>query len=109
MKLPRGFGKNYFSLDAITATVNGITLQKEASRVENFHFYGCDKDDSIEELEELEEAPCDGILQNSKGCHCNCFFQKQTRKVLQLFFISMELCAIFLTRKSSLSPPNFLI
>ena len=37
MKLPRGFGKNYFTLRAITATVNQVTMHAQCSRVQSFH------------------------------------------------------------------------
>ena len=86
MKLPRGFGKNYFSLSAITATVNQVSLHQESSRVQSFHYYGAIYAQESEELEELEELETLCPLQLSlKSCHCNCFFKKLTYKTLKQF------------------------
>jgi len=86
MKLPRGFGKNYFSLSAITATVNQITLHQESSRVQNFHFFGAVYSKEADELEESEEIELLCSLQFSqKSCHCNSFFTKLTYKTLKQY------------------------
>ena len=110
MKMPRGFGKNYFSLNAITATVNGVSLQKESSRVHTFYLHSSpykSEDETLEELEEQEAAPCEVLLQNAQACHCNCFYLTLTRKILKLFFSFLDFSAFFITRKSSTSPPYF--
>ena len=83
MKLPHGFGKNYFSLTAITATVNQIALHANSSRVQKFHTplsFEVSEEEVLEELE-LEEA----ILSQTsfKPCHCNCYFKKYTKKTLK--------------------------
>jgi len=110
MKLPRGFGKNYFSLSAITATVNQVTLAKESTRIGDFHtkieIYAEEK-----ELEELEELPILCLLQLSlNSCHCNYFFKSLTIKILKLFITSNKKSDYYILLNTSLSPPNkFLI
>lgn len=55
MKLPKGFGKNYFTLSAITATANQVTMRAQTSRVQSFHMLNLESDelDGLEEEEEL--------------------------------------------------------
>jgi hypothetical protein len=108
MKLPRGFGKNYFSLSAIAATVNAVTLHQESSRVQNFYLFGAALSGEAEELDELlEEEPIgDCPLQLSlKGCHCNCFFFQKTRKSLKLFSLKLQDIYLFLTLFLGIAPP----
>ncbi len=107
MKLPRGFGKNYFSLSAITATVNQISLAQECSRVQSFHtcYALCEQEE--EELEELEElALCQTQQLSSKSCHCNCFFKSLTCKVLKLFTFAKNYIDYYLSLNTSISPPQ---
>jgi len=109
MKMPRGFGKNYFSLNAITATVNGVSLQKESSRVHTFYLHSSPysyEDETIEELEEMEAAPWVQQLQNSKVCHCSCVFFRKTRKILIRLRQAKKLPDIYESLKSNLSPPE---
>jgi len=86
MKLPLGFGKNYFSLNAITATVNQVTLDANAARTKTFHnllssvsFEG--KEDEFQDELELEEI-CPLQLSN-KASDCNCHFNRYTKKTLK--------------------------
>jgi len=110
MKLPRGFGKNYFSLSAITATVNQISLAQECSRVQSFHtcYALCEQEE--EELEELDMLEiCQTQQLSSKSCHCNCFFQSLTCKVLKLFTSAKNYIDYYLSLNTSISPPRSLI
>ena len=107
MKLPRGFGKNYFSLSAITATVNAVTLQSQATRMQKFHIFGsfeCDDSEELEECQELEAA-CFTQQINQKACHCNCFFLSRTKKSLKLFVIPKHDIPKQSILYSDISPP----
>jgi hypothetical protein len=105
LRLPKGFGKNYFTLRAITATTNQITLNANATRVQNFHMLNF----STDELEALEEdaelaALCPLEL-SAKPCHCNCYYLKKTRKTLQLCPNQRYFFNYFKTLNNSISPP----
>ncbi len=109
MKLPRGFGKNYFSLNAIVATVNGVAMHKESSRVERFHLQSSSfikEDETIDELEELESSLLSELCLSTKGCHCNFSFLQQTKKTLKLFSCQKKYKDFFITLNSSISPPK---
>ena len=113
MKMPRGFGKNYFSLNAITATVNGVSLQKESSRVHTFYLHSSpykSEDETLEELEEQEAALCEVLLQNAQACHCNCFYLLKTRLALliNLFIPRCPFYTVcFAFRRTGVHPPLF--
>lgn len=105
MKLPRGFGKNYFSLTAITATVNQLSLNANATRVQKFHTPLSFEGSEEEVLEELELEESCTLQLSLKPCHCNCHFIKRTRKTLrnhprQNLFIDYHR-----TINSTISPP----
>jgi len=108
MKLPRGFGKNYFSLSAITATVNAVTLQRESVRVQKFHIFGSFECDDAEEIEECEELEAACLIQqvSQKACHCNCFFLSKTKKSLKLFALAQQNLPRQYIHYSDISPPN---
>jgi len=110
MKLPRGFGKNYFSLNAITATVNAVTIHKNVTRVQSFHIQGSSyakEDETSEELEELEPTVCESIFFSQKACHCNCYFLNHTLKTLKLFSSPKKLIEFYIILNNSISPPIF--
>ncbi len=110
MKLPRGFGKNYFSLNAITATVNSITMHESATRVQHFHLHAssfAQEDETIEELEEVEAAPWFELLNANKACHCNYVFTSTTRKILALLVQAKRFPDFYKTLNSDISPPYF--
>jgi len=109
MKLPRGFGKNYFSLNAITATVNQVTLHQEVSRVQSFHTHRALFEQEEEELEELEELAICQIGQLSlKSCHCNCFFKLLTLKILKLFTFAKKNPDYYNYLNTNISPPSLI-
>ena len=104
MKLPRGFGKNYFTLRAITATVNQVTMHAQCSRVQSFHMSNFASDEL--EAEEEELATTLGILElSTKPCQCNCFYKRRTRKTLKLHAFQKSKPQIFVTLNTSISPP----
>jgi len=106
MKLPRGFGKNYFSLSAITATVNAVSLQQVATRVQKFHTfdaYEYKEEELTDELEELEAACIEQL--SSKACHCNCYFLSKTKKVLRYFHTPKQNLHFYAILNTDISPP----
>jgi len=106
MKLPRGFGKNYFSLNAIVATVNAVCLHQQSTRVQNFHLVGSFESDEAEEQEEIEELePCFLAQISLKPCHCNCYFLNKTRKVLRYFNIPKQNLHFYALLNTDISPP----
>ena len=84
MKLPRGFGKNYFSLNAITATVNQVTLNKKESALKDYLIIRAisTKEDD-EEIDDEIPISCLISLQTT-SCHCNHIFKNRTIKTLKL-------------------------
>ncbi len=104
MRLPKGFGKNYFTLRAITATVNQISLDANRSRVQNFYILNFNSD----EKEECEEEELDTLCTQElslKPCHCNCHFKKKTKKTLKLYHTQKQDINYFKTLNNSISPP----
>ncbi len=105
MKLPRGFGKNYFSLNAITATVSQVTLKAQKSRVVFCHL-NYFEDDTLENESEEDELTTTLLTQPSqKSCHCNSFFYTLTCRILKLFYIPMFFENYHKTVSKTLSPP----
>ncbi|MDY0116425.1 MAG: hypothetical protein RBR59_02485 [Sulfurimonadaceae bacterium] len=105
MRLPKGFGKNYFRLSAITATTNQISLQANTSRVESFHLsLGFDRQEEEELEEELDILSCP-ILLNTKASHCNCYYFKITRKALRLHSNQNYFFNYFKSLNNAISPP----
>ena len=106
MKLPRGFGKNYFTLRAITATTNQVTLNAQCSRTHSFHMTNFASDELKAQTEEEELAATALTLEfSSKPCQCNCFYKKRTRKTLKLHALQKTKPQIFVTLNTSISPP----
>ncbi|MCX6075329.1 MAG: hypothetical protein NTW78_00410 [Campylobacterales bacterium] len=106
MRLPKGFGKNYFTLRAITATTNQITLNANASRVQNFHMlnFNTDELEALEEDAELTATLCTLKL-SAKPCHCNCYYLKKTRKTLKQCHSQKKNINYFKTLNNAISPP----
>ena len=106
MKLPRGFGKNYFTLSAITATVNQVSINANTSRVQDFHLINF-SDDKLENEEELDELDILCPLQlSTKPYHCNCFFLKHTLKTLKLYNGQKLFLNYHKRLNNSISPPK---
>ena len=85
----RGFGKNYFRLVAVQAYSAGAVLRRHHTALMaqslSLQLY------TIEESEEdppdpLELCECSGlpVRQDSKPCHCNCFFRRLAWLLLHL-------------------------
>lgn len=80
MRRPKGFGKNYFTLAAIQATVVQHRLDATSVRVRTSHLIHTDWQEEETEEEELEELLCASqpYLPSHAG-HCNCFYNRITR------------------------------
>lgn len=104
MKLPKGFGKNYFTLSAITATANQVTMRAQTSRVQSFHMLNFESDelDGLEEEEEL--AILCPLELSKKPCHCNYHFLRCTLKTLKLYY-NQKLFFNYFKNLNNSSPP----
>ncbi|MEK6659612.1 MAG: hypothetical protein AABY36_08040 [Campylobacterota bacterium] len=110
MKLPKGFGKNYFTLRAITATSNQVSLNANESRVQSFHMLNFSSDELDAELEEEELAATLCTLELSlKPCHCNCYYFKRTKKTLRLHPFQKLNLNYFKNLNNAISPPLSII
>jgi ribosomal protein L36 len=104
MRLPKGFGKNYFTLRAITATSAQVSLNANASRVENFHILKVQSDEQEREIEEEDLAAT--LLQSVKPCHCNCYYFKRTKRTLLLCKFQKLIPEYFKNLNNNISPPS---
>ncbi|BCD62319.1 hypothetical protein NitYY0826_C1195 [Nitratiruptor sp. YY08-26] len=105
----KGFGKNYFRLTAITATVNAVTLQKEAVRCRYFvMFHKLDKKSEPPPDEPIEEQFIENEREEgSKPCYCNLFFACLAHKVLRLSRIKKPPPCKCRYTKTGIAPPSF--
>ena len=80
MRAPKGFGKNYFTLAAIQASVVQHHLSATSTRVNASHLIHTDWEQEVCEDKELEELLCASTftLPTHAG-HCNCFYNRITR------------------------------
>ena len=80
MRSPKGFGKNYFTLAAIQATVVQHRLDATSVRVQSAHLLHTDWQQEENEEEELDELLCSAVFSlPSHAGHCNCFYNRITR------------------------------
>ncbi|HUH43040.1 MAG TPA: hypothetical protein VLZ29_07980 [Sulfurimonas sp.] len=104
MRLPKGFGKNYFTLRAITATTNQVTLHAKASCVQSFHMLNFNGDEQEAEIEDDELATT--LLElSAKPCHCNCYYFGRTKKALLLCKSQKLNPNYFKNLNNNISPP----
>ncbi|MFA6759636.1 MAG: hypothetical protein WCR69_01140 [Sulfuricurvum sp.] len=100
-RLPRGFGKNYFTLSAITATVSNLKLNKQKAHIEN-SFVDLSFDDSEDAPPTEDELLLD--LTDPKPHQCNCYFSRHTKKALLLHF-KAQLQRYYFKQLNNTSPP----
>jgi hypothetical protein len=80
VRRPKGFGKNYFTLAAIQATVVQHSLSATSVRVQSSHLIHTDWEQEETENEELEELlNCASFPLPTHAGHCNCFYNRITR------------------------------
>ncbi|WP_456431491.1 hypothetical protein [Nitratifractor sp.] len=82
MRSPRGFGKRYFSLAAITAYAAAVREARRTSRFEPRRRKS-PRDRERSEEPPPEESPLSVFLR-PRPCHCNRIFQQRTRLTLRL-------------------------
>jgi len=108
VKSPKGFGKNYFTFSAMLAHTVENSLQAQVASCHLLsHHKISQEDDLLEEdppLELLVEVP----LVSAKPCHCNCFYNLQTKLIL-LYNTFIARCPYYTTcfafRRTGVHPP----
>lgn len=110
--MAKGFKGRYFSLQAITATVNATTLHNRAVRTQTCHSYRYYMSDASidesppDELDLLLEALEPFTPKVSRcQCHCNCFFRRRTACALYLSTLRPKLRFLFRYLLTDSSPP----
>jgi len=108
VKIPKGFGKNYFSLSAICAHSSSAKLHAQCSAFthisRNTSFANLEEeDDPLLELEMLIQE--NEFLSISSSCHCNCIFKNRLYTLLQYFKFIQQTFFIFNKNRSGISPP----
>lgn len=103
-----GFKGKYFSLQAITATVSSVKLQKEKSLILNYFLPQkvIQSEDDPPPEDSLESKLTNILIdQYTKPCYCNLFFKCLTYITLKLSKIKKPpLCRCRKT-KTGISPP----
>lgn len=114
MKSPRGFGKNYFSFNAILAYSVQNSLDAKVSSIYSLLSNRLSKvSEEVDEDDpplELLETTC---LTSDRPCHCNCFFRLKTR-LATLLYHYIPRCPYYNTyfafRRTGVHPPlNYFI
>ena len=110
--MAKGFKGRYFSLQAITATVNAATLDSRFVRTRSCHTYrSFSADDGIDEtppdeLDLLLEALEPFTPKVSRcQCHCNCFFRRRTACALHISALRPKIRFLFRYFHTDSSPP----
>lgn len=110
VKAPKGFGKQYFSFASMQAHSIQIKLNATHSSCTNLLYkleFESDDESNDSPDEELILSPLS--LKNSKPCHCNCYFNTLSKRLIRLFrFIPR--CPFYDTffafRRSGVHPPK---
>ena len=84
MKSPLGFGKNYFTLSSILAHSIEPVMQSQSSSLESTLHRRISRDEESQENEPPDIVEISQFHNESKPCHCNCFFKIKARLMLQL-------------------------
>jgi hypothetical protein len=108
MRLPKGFGKNYFTLAAIQATVAQLSMHSQYISMQPALHVSFESEDNLEE-EPPEELLLSSIAINSKASHCSCLCSHKSHLIIKNKSIQNCTIAQFLRTDSVSSPPNFYI
>jgi len=112
--MAKGFGGKYFSLQAITATVNATTLHNLSVRTQSCHSYRTYSSDAT--IDESPPNECVILLESLDSftprvshcqCHCNCFFSHRTACVLYVSSCIPKLRFLFRYFHTDTSPPVY--
>ena len=108
MRRPKGFGKNYFTLAAIQATVVQHHLDATSVRVRASHLILSDFANEEDETDEIEELICSSqpSLPSHAG-HCNCLYNRITRNRIRQNPKAKRLVQTYRYANSVTSPPHF--
>jgi hypothetical protein len=113
LKLLNGFGKKYFTLCSIQAYAVAPKLHSVITSYKNHINTKLTSSENEKDEEEsppnLEEILLSSFLQNSKPCHCDCFFKRKTALAVNLFkFIPrcQYYCKFFAFRRTGTHPPT---
>lgn len=101
MRPPKGFGKNYFSLAAIQATVSQTQLHATGVRIANLPFIGMESD---EDESDDDASPSQQNILN-KESDCSCFCSRISQRVVLLFRDFKCFIPTYLKTYSVSSPP----
>ncbi len=108
MRAPKGFGKNYFTLAAIQATVVQHHLGATSVAVRSDHLIHTDWEQEESENEELEELFCSSSLSlPTHAGHCNCYYNRITRNRILQNPKANQPVKLYLYTNSVTSPPAF--
>jgi hypothetical protein len=104
MRTPKGFGKNYFTLAAIQATVSQIQLQSQCTAMTPSLHVNYDEESLCED--DPEETLLLSIIQDStKASHCNCFYKAFSYQIIKNQSVQNCDIAQYLRTDSVSSPP----
>ncbi len=112
MKNLRGFGKNYFTLSAITAYSTAKKLRDrevvyESRRMLKPAPKESEEDPPPDELCPGAELPC---LEQTKPCHCDCIFKRRAKLAYGIYLFIPRCpyyCTYFAFRRTGVHPPAF--
>ncbi len=106
MRAPKGFGKNYFTLAAIQATVVQHHLSATSVRIQASHLIQPDWETKESDDEELEELlSCATLSLPTHAGHCNCFYNRITRNRIRHNNRPKQYVQPYLYANSVTSPP----
>jgi len=106
----RGFAKNYFTLSAILAHSVAHKLQSQSTSAQTLFRLSNEKE-NLEEAEPPDALLEESLLQNTKPCHCNCYYKRKTRLALLLNHYIPRCpfyCTYFAFRRTGVHPPQTL-
>ena len=106
MRTPKGFGKNYFTLAAIQATVSQLTMHSQTVRMQKSLHVSFDDEESLEE-DPPQELLLSPIVTNTKASHCSCHCAHHSRQIIKNQATPKSNIAQFLRTDSVSSPPFF--
>ena len=107
MRLPKGFGKNYFTLAAIQASVSQNSLQATSVSIKNHHLYRiCESEASEAETDDpLLLEPFLIVNTHKEAGQCNCYFKRLTQTRLRHNADENLFISTHLFTNSTISPP----
>jgi hypothetical protein len=106
MRKPKGFGKNYFTLAAIQATVVQHHLDATSVRMTSDHLIYTAWEQEESEAQELEELLlCSTPSLPTHAGHCNCYYHRVTRNLILQNAKAKHSVKPYLYANSVTSPP----